>query len=253
MSSSISKFRIFCITENTWVYVYKPTNSPPTVCPNNNNHIVNADSVSIEETVSNNVVSIATDTSGNTSGIFRHQMKKLTCLPNAVTKQNTSFNYPISVLAFQYNVAEENKGDMFGLYVKLPMFLGAFNYSVDIGTTVLTLPIGFLNYLALGYLLELTNTVSGFVEETGEIIGINKVDNTVTLFTPIQNNFPVGTAYKFVIPKFVNVYMNVVSVNSAVGNYLRASTQPKGIIAEMRYTNNSNVSKEFVYGVDLMF
>jgi len=253
MSSSISKFRIFCITENTWVYMYNPTGSPPTICPNNSSHIVNANSISIVETVSNNTVTITTDTTGNTSGIFRHQMKKLTCLPNTITKQNTSFNYPISVLAFQYNIAEENKGDMFGLYVKLPMFLGAFDYSIEIGATILTFPIGFLNYLALGYLLELTNTTSGLVEETSEIIEINKINNTVTIFTPIQNNFPSGTAYKFVIPKFVNVYMNVVSVNNGVGNYLRASSQPKGIIAEMRYTNNSNTSKEFVYGVDLLF
>ena len=42
--TTVYKYRIYCITENTWSYIWSET--LPTTCPNDTNHEVNPESIS---------------------------------------------------------------------------------------------------------------------------------------------------------------------------------------------------------------
>jgi hypothetical protein len=48
--STVNKYRFFCNTENTHVYTWNTTT--PTVCPNNNTHTIDSQSITIVDTVS---------------------------------------------------------------------------------------------------------------------------------------------------------------------------------------------------------
>lgn len=50
MSDTVYKYRMFCVTENAWVYNYGLTD--PTTCINNTSHTINTGSISIIDTVS---------------------------------------------------------------------------------------------------------------------------------------------------------------------------------------------------------
>ena len=46
MSSDLKyKYRIYCETDSTWEYVFRTT--PPTVCPDDAGHTVNANSINL--------------------------------------------------------------------------------------------------------------------------------------------------------------------------------------------------------------
>ena len=49
-----------------------------------------------------------------------------------------------------------------------------------------------------------------------------------------------------------NIYLNA-SGNIQMGNFLRASTFPTTMQAQLRYTNNSAESKVFAYASDYLF
>jgi len=58
MSTTVNQWRIFCITENTFVYWYLPSSNTtgPSMCCNNTAHSVNTGSISIINTIANNAV-----------------------------------------------------------------------------------------------------------------------------------------------------------------------------------------------------
>lgn len=59
MASTINKYRIWCVTEETYVYTW--AESEPTVCPNNNTHVIDESKTAITETVSQDLVKDSTD------------------------------------------------------------------------------------------------------------------------------------------------------------------------------------------------
>lgn len=54
--TTVNRYRIFCNTENTYVYTW--STSPPTTCPNNNTHTVDAQSVTLIDSVSEDTISL---------------------------------------------------------------------------------------------------------------------------------------------------------------------------------------------------
>lgn len=64
---SINKYRIFCITENQ--YVYRWNNSSILTCPNNNTHTINTNTITIIETISQNDVNVTNSSQDEILGI----------------------------------------------------------------------------------------------------------------------------------------------------------------------------------------
>lgn len=55
MTSNLYKYQIYCETDSKWEYVWR--DSPPSICPVNNNHTVNSDTVSVVESINKNDIS----------------------------------------------------------------------------------------------------------------------------------------------------------------------------------------------------
>lgn len=66
--SSVNQYRIYCTTEQSWVYSWGT--DEPTVCANNTNHTVNLNSVQVFDSVSNSDVVIK----NNTINSFQEQL-----------------------------------------------------------------------------------------------------------------------------------------------------------------------------------
>lgn len=54
--TTVNKYRIFCTTENSYVYTWGT--APPTTCPNNNTHTVDLESVTLIDSVSEDTISL---------------------------------------------------------------------------------------------------------------------------------------------------------------------------------------------------
>lgn len=252
MTSSVGYWRIYCITEGTFVNGYLPTGTNCTVCFNNNTHTVNNSSISLINTVSPNTTLIATQEPGITNGIFKHKRKKISCAANTITSQFTTFQFIINILSLDIAISTDNIGDMFELIVSTPTPIGVLTADVTANDTVISLPVSVMPYFQIGYQLVLINHTNGFTEESPTILSVDNVNNTVTLESGIVNSFVIGDYIRFKIIRIETHYMNMSHVYQ-IGNYLRASPFVSGLQAELRYTNNSVNVKDFVYGISYLY
>jgi hypothetical protein len=251
----LNQWRIFCVTENLFVYGYLPSTQTCSVCFNNNTHTINPNSISIVSTVTENTTVVSTQTPGSgNNGNYRCHRKQLIVAagPNVISTQSTSYDYTVGILAFNMDITPSNIGDSFEIYIMPKTPIGVLTAAAAVGSTVISLPPSVIIYLQIGYQLSFTSSTTGLYEEESEIIAMNTTNNTVTLKTGVITGFNVGDYVGFLVCKFKTYYMAVSGTNT-IGNYLRAAQFPTSTSVQIRYTNFSSNSKIFVYGCEYLF
>lgn len=257
MTSIINEWRIFCITENSFVTGLLTQGTACEVCFNNNTHIVNYSSSSIIRTIEPNLTILSTQSPNQTNGNFRREGLLLVSpngTPGTITTQTTSFPYPVGMLAFNMNISVDNVGDMIEAVImpigQAPIDVLAIN--LEIGTKIIPVNDSVFNYVQIGFQIVLINNLTGFKEECDEIISINKINKTVTLKTGIKTAFNMGCYISFLMKRCKNIYMTTPGIIN-LGNFLRSSLFPMTLQAQIRYTNNSGTAKTFAYSSDYLF
>ena len=257
MTSVINEWRIFCITENTFVTGLLSQGTPCEVCFNNNTHIVNNSSSSILRTIEPNLTILSTQSPNQTNGNFRREGLLLISpsgTPGTITTQTTSFAYPVGMLAFNMNISLDNLGDMIEAVI-MPIGqapIDILSTNLIIGSKIIPVNGTVFNYIQIGFQLVLINNTTGFKEECDEIISINKNNNTLILKTGILNAFNTGSYISFLMKRCKNIYMTTPGIIN-LGNFLRSALFPSTLQAQVRYTNNSGTAKTFAYSSDYLF
>lgn len=256
MATTVNQWRIYCETESVFVTGYLPEGSTCTVCFNNNTHLVNANSISIINTVSTSTTMISTQLSGITNGNFRAEKKKLICSAGSaegvISSQSVSFPYNLNILAFSVQISPENVGDFIEIAITPISYIGVLESPITSGDTILTLTPFVFGFLSIGYQLVFTNNTNGFKEETSEILSVNTNNNSVTLTSGLVTSFPAGSYIKFQLKRLKTYYLGTTG-SLVIGNYLRASFFPITVQSELRYTNFTNVTKNFYYGIEYLY
>ena len=250
--STINKWRIYCNIEQTFVESYLIPGQVCTTCPNNTSHNVNNGSASIVSSISPNVTQISTQDPGVTNGNFRAFRRLMNCAPNCISTQSTTFPYTINILDFNADISASNVGDMFESCITSKTPIGILATDIPAGSITFPMPFTFISNVQPGFQPVLINPNNGFTEEEPEILSIDYVNNQVTLVSPTITTFTTGSYVNLLIKKLKTYYINS-PFHLVIGNYLRASTFTTNLVAEIRYTNNSNVAKTFVYGIDYLY
>lgn len=256
MSGILNQYRIFCITEDQFVTGWLPDSQVCNNCFNNNTHIVNESSINIIQSISPNTTLISTQIPGQTNGNYRREGKimNVNAGPGVITIQTTTFPYNIGMLAFSLDIGTQNIGDQYEAIImpRNQAPLGILTTNIAQGQTIIPIQASTLNYLQIGFQLTLQSHTTGFLEEEDEIISIDKINNTVTLHTGVTTGFNQGDYISFLMKRCKNIYINSVG-HISLGNFLRASSFPMTMQAQLRYTNNSNQGKIFTYASDYLF
>lgn len=255
MTSVINEWRVFCITENTFVYGLLYDGVTCTSCFNDPLHDININSISIIRTIEPNITLISTQPPNQTNGNYRREGKLLSSpsgTPGTITSQITTFPYNIGMLAFNMNISQDNVGDKMEVVI-MPLNqspIDVLSVNLSSGTTIIPISPTGLNYLKVGFQIVLINNLTGFKEEQDEITHID--NSTVTLRTGITTAFNSGSYISFLMKRCKNIYMTTPGIIN-LGNFLRASLFPTTMQAEVRYTNNSGTAKTFAYSSDYLF
>jgi len=249
---SVNLWRVYCITESQFVTGYLSDGQTCTVCFNNNTHTVNNDSINIVSTITQNTSLISTQTPGQTPGNFRAENNLITCAANSISYQTMSFSYNINILSLHLQISPNNVGDMFEIIVRPKSYIGTLASEVTSGSTVISLSEFIISLLSIGFQLVFTKPDFSLVEEEPEIQSIDTVNNTVTLVSGTTTTFPTGSYIKFMVKRIKTYYLNYEG-HKNIGNYLRASLFPLTVESQLRYTNNTNTSKTFVYGIEYLY
>lgn len=253
MHTKLNQWRIFCETENTWVYEWlSPSATTPTVCFNDSAHTVNSNSISISDTLLSTEVTVKEETT-KTQGNFRTEGFTFDIPAQSDYIGSITFPYSINLLSVWFNITEENVGDHLTVNYQ-PLYAGALTADIATPSTTITVDLFTANILNTGYVLILKRSSDNHTERLGEVLSINKTTGVLTVTTPTTEAFVTGDS----------VYLNVTGVkNLSLANIGRHSIGTSKIGAAFimaggsfyaSYTNNTPAStKKFHYELEYLY
>jgi hypothetical protein len=253
MSLILNRWRLYCSTESTYVYVWLDENqTTPTTCPNNNAHTISGDAIIVEKR-DPTVVSISQETTA-TGEHYCWSTKSFTALANQMTAYSFSYPIPISVLNAKFISEEENRGDMWTWAIAKNTVIGAITNTVNIGDTVINVSSTVLTYVAVGFYVNLFNGTT--TNELGLVLSKNTTNSTITVQTATTHAFSPAT------PTYVR--MSIMFMKDAlIGSpwcyeygeaKIKTSYVPAGTNVTVEYTNNSaSEDKLIVVHIEYMY
>lgn len=251
--SKINQWRIFCNDENTWVYSWLDESSTgPVSCSNNTAHSVNLNSISIVDFISSNEVVIEEEKI-KTQGHFRTEGYTFTIPPNTTYTHVVPLNYSISLLEVLFTIKTENIGDVFNAFYN-PAVYGLITSDITSPTNVLNVNAFILGYLKIGFILTIKRESDNYVEDLGEVIAIDNINNTVTLTRNTIGNFVINDKVFMKINGVKNVSFGIEGRHIVGGSKIGASFLHYTGTLSATYENKSLTdTKTFNYELEYLY
>lgn len=170
-----------------------------------------------------------------------------------ITDLEFSFPYPISLLSCEYATTENMDGDRMCLSIAPDTTVGSLSSNADIDDTVISVSESMMQYMESGYCLKLSDGTNE--NDLGAIVGIDRVNNTVTVENSLTNNFLASTptyvkrSVKMVPCIYIQGNSRVQLGESKIGgSYIPANTTFK-----VQYENNEGSAKKFRFIFEYLY
>jgi hypothetical protein len=249
--ATVYKYRIYCVTEAQNVYAWNAT--PPTTCPNNTAHTINANSISIVDQRASNIVKIKQE-STPTGGNFRAETFVLTAATGpGMTVMQKSWPINISTLQVSFTTDSSNQGDTVTVECPSNLPIGAITQNVTAGDTVINVSPSVITTVMLGYCIILSDGTNS--DDLGKIIAIDSVNNTLTMDLASANNYTAAT------PTVVGLTIRPISyfqfgppqTYNLGQSSLGASSIPANLPVTIKYQNNGTTQKTVVFAYEYLY
>lgn len=253
MGKRVERYRMYCETESSYVYVW--SDSVPSVCPNNNTHTVTANSVTVVNRVSENSVKIEEEDTetGITGGNFAVRSFPVSVTANETKATVVSWPIPVSILSIEFKTEDIQKGDVANVYIAHETTIGALSADASSNSATLTVSSTVFDHIMVGYLITLDDGTNK--ELLGRVIDIDVGNSQISVETATTNSFTAAT------PTYVKMSIHMmqeyvfgpggpasIGESKIGGSYLPANT-PITIV----YKNNTSEAKTWNAGVEFLY
>ena len=124
MSKEFLKYRVRCTTEDSWKYwILLSTDPVPTTCPTDSTHTVNTTLTSVEDTITEEKVTIREETI-ETGGNFQTESVKITSPANSAHTDTVSWPFPVSAMVLKFVIPSGLEGDTVSLAIGKDTIIG---------------------------------------------------------------------------------------------------------------------------------
>jgi hypothetical protein len=236
----LHQYRLFCTSENTNVYTWNRI--IPTVCPNNNTHQINTESISIVDTVSNLNVNIVQAT--GTGESYKCYSYMLTIPPHQTVSQTYSWPINLNVMTINFTTREEQFGDIIQCFIAPKTTIGVITQNIQIGDTIFHATSTFTKYLKVGYFVQVTN--GSQIILLGTCTSVDIETNTFKTDTPANLAMTAGAYLQMTIHNVRFIIGHADSTHLAT-KHLGSSYLPANIKVVFEYQNNSDTERQFVF------
>lgn len=251
MSKTVHKYRLFCNTENLYVYTWGDT--LPSLCPNDGKHTIDTTTIVSIDTVESGSVNIIQE-QNPTGGWYKTESKRMTIKPNSTEVISMSWPYPISILEVSLNSSAENDGDIINSYVAKDTIVGVVTQSIPIGTNVVHVSDTVLQNIYIGFLVSFQNSTTGQNYEMGECIAIDIPNKTIMCSRSGLSEVPMMSYVKMTINNIKNFVIKGGLTYNLGRKSLQASYLPKNTKVDLTYQNLSMVqSKTFSFVYEYLY
>lgn len=187
-----------------------------------------------------------------TGGHYQAASWKLTLSVGESTEElDITFPIPVSVLAAEWSNSEVLVGDSVEVCVAPDTMTGVITSAVSTSTTVIPVSQTVVDNARLGYYAKLDDGTNA--DDLGRIVAIDKAGLTVTVETATVNAFAVNTSFKQTI-KLLNKSPLPDTGRVQIGqSKIGGSYLPTGTVIRIKYYNDSNTAKDFVFWMEYLY
>lgn len=248
----VKKYSCFCLTEQTYVTTWSET--LPTVCPNNKDHLIDENNIAILDTMQTQSVFIqgkAYDTS-MVQGMYLYHGNILNVGHDDSTTQDVVFKVPSAVYGLTFVSGETHRGDYIDVIMKPDTACGVLTATVSPGATTLQVDSNVLQSIKVGWYVTLDNGTTQ--DSLGMVLEVNVIEGTITVDKPVQHTFaPWLTTVKYSV-YIVKDYGITEAMKHTLGYGNDSSLPcPANTIFRMVYHNNSGIAKVLNYSYEYSY
>ena len=247
-SRSINNYRIFCNTESLFVNVW--STDIPSVCPNNIQHQIDTNSISVVDTISSNAVNIIQYKDG-IQGLYRVLSRSMFIPARQTISEDTSYDIPVSILSINFITTTENSGDIVNCYVAPNTIIGKITKDINNGDKVINVSPTVITNVKRGYIINITN--GSKIINMGECTDINPVTNTITCNSRANDNINLGSIVQITIHNIKDFILGPPSSITFNNKTLQTTLIAKNTILRMIYQNNSDIDTTFYTFIEFLY
>lgn len=245
MTSRINRYRLYCQTEAQWTYQWSET--PPTVCPNVNTHVVNPNSLQLLQTVANSDVTITSEKTA-TGGHFRATNVVLAIpangSPGDVTYSFVQFPFAINLSTVLFSTDFMNIGDQVSATINPESEIGTITNALSIGSSQCNLTTLTPN-IAIGFVLGIYAS-NGVFTSLGYCTNIDFDNKTVSFSSPLSTALGSGGMLVASEVMLDNYLLSSPAQTALSASNLLSRYWPPSTVGRIAYKNNSTDGKSFV-------
>ncbi len=184
---TLYQHRIYCLTENAWVYLWKEDDVLLTTCPNDPGHTVQAGSAAVISTVDTGIVQINKEDGHPTNGHARVDALVLDTPAGATTFLTKTWDVDIAIYILRLAVTAACVGCTVTAEAAPLTAVGTLTADAPIGTTVLNVTPTAAANTDPGYVVTLQQGAT--VQELGQATAVDRTLNTITVMVATTSNF----------------------------------------------------------------
>jgi hypothetical protein len=235
-TTTVKKYKIYCNTENSFVEGWGE--SSPSTCYNDSTHSINLNSVQEIDTVNNSQVKIIED------GVKVSRNVKVVHIEFENVEANQSqtkiytFRYITSMYSYKFATDDTNKGDSITIAIDPNSPMGLITQDITTGDTVISAPLPLVLYGSAGFNVNISDGVNS--DDLGEIISIDKVNNTIEVENPAQHDYSaIDTTAYMTYYNMRNMKIGPPQMYAFGEDIIGGASVPVGTNVHFTYTNNA--------------
>lgn len=244
MPTTISKYRVYCTTDNKYTYTWSDV--LPTTCPENHEHTIDQNMTVITETVSDNAVYITSKSYEGTQGYY--MMEGSTTQTEEGMEMHVvdhAYKYPVCIFGLTLHNTPENFNDCIDVILNPDTVIGYLIAPATSGSTTIVVNPTVLQYANLGFHLTISDGVNRHDCDT--VVEKNLDNNTVSVNLPLAYDFAPGSLVLLNL-YIVKKYHICVTGRCEIGyGCMSGKTIPANTVVRVVYHNRNKQAKQVAY------
>jgi hypothetical protein len=239
-------YRVYCNTETAYKYIWGK--KKPTKCPDNSEHSISPNTITIVDKLKEEEVIIKHEIDVSTGGNYKSQGYSFTVGANLTDTLSVSWPFPVTVMTVHIQTMVEDLGNTISGVVFPETTIGTCTSSVATGDTSIHVSSSVITNVSIGYECFIDS------EFLGKIISIDDVNNILSVEIPVSQNYASGSLIKFQVRMLENHNLGFDCTNNTVGSSTMGGTYlPTGATTNVIYTNNSNSQKTCRFMIEYLY
>jgi hypothetical protein len=178
---------------------------------------------------------------------------EIDCPPDSTILSEFELPYDISLMMVWINVETIHKGDIFNAFYE-PDFQGLVKKNLSVNSTSMVTDPVFIQVINIGYNISVKEQKSDILENLGEVLSIDRINNVITFSIPTTKYYPNNSNIIIQVNGIKNLNLASYGRHPIGSGKIGGSFLSKNGKYNVKYENTSlDTSKKFYYELEYLY